>query len=47
MGRLMHTVVKGGDHVQVQVHLKAVVNDDVHQDDHDDVNVDAELPDQL
>ncbi len=43
----MHTVVKGGDHVQVQVHVKAVVDDYVHQDDHDDVNVDAEFSDAL
>jgi hypothetical protein len=43
----MHTVVKGGDQVQVQVHVKAVVNDDVHQDDYDNVNADDELPDAL
>jgi hypothetical protein len=34
----MHRVVKGGDQVQVQVHVKAAVNDHVHDDDHVDVN---------
>ena len=30
--------VNGGDQVQVEVHVKAAVNDYVHEDDYDDVN---------